>query len=64
MCLRQELADDLKTCAEESCPRLLQQASVCEYLTECVLQCCRQAHEFITQTLLKDAGQRISSMLG
>ncbi|XP_029697979.1 capping protein, Arp2/3 and myosin-I linker protein 2 isoform X1 [Takifugu rubripes] len=60
----QELADDLQTCAEESCPRLLQQASVCEYLTECVSQCCRQAHEFIRHTLLKDAGQKISSMLG
>lgn len=64
MYLRQELADDLKTCAEEACPRLLQQASVCEYLTECVSQCCRQAQEFIRHTLLKDAGQKIRSMLG
>lgn len=63
MCLSQELADDLKRYTEEACPQVLQQSNVCEYLTECVYQCCKQAHTFIRNTLLKDAGQKISRML-
>lgn len=58
----QELADDLRRCTEEACPQL-QQASVCDYLTECVSRCCSQAHTLIRNTLLTDAAERISSAL-
>lgn len=63
VCLTQELADELRTCTLEACPQVLQQSNVCDYLTECVSQCCKQAHSFIRSTLLKDAGQKIGSML-
>ncbi|XP_059190926.1 capping protein, Arp2/3 and myosin-I linker protein 2 [Centropristis striata] len=59
----QELAQGLIRCAEAACPRVVQRASVCECLSECVSKRGRQTHTFLRSTLVENTGQIISNRL-
>ncbi|XP_068578997.1 capping protein, Arp2/3 and myosin-I linker protein 3-like [Cebidichthys violaceus] len=59
----QELAQDLMRGVEAMCPRVVQQSSVVEHLSECVSKRSRQTHTFLRSTMVENTGLIISSRL-